>query len=535
MVKVFLVEDERVIREGIKRRIDWEECGLCLVGEAGDGEMAYPMIQETRPDILITDIRMPFMDGLELSELVKREQPDIKIIVISGFEEFAYASRALKIGVTDYLMKPVNSQRLRKTLLDAKKKILEEQEQKRYRDAYEQEQEKRRQAVRCEFLGELTGGRCSVSEIISKGKNLQIDLAAKAYNLILFQYESKESGRYGLVGKHWEIEEKLRLEIEKNGKAVYFDRGVEGGAILIKERAKKKPEEETCRLLGVLQQIFEEKGEYRYFAGVGKSVPRLREIPHCYEQASRAFAHRFFSRTSCVITSEEAEHRAEENIHLDRKRIDRSLVERFLKEGSRAEIPRFVEGYFHQIRTETGSSLILRQYILIDSNVAVLRFLEKIGGEREKVNEYLSDMQELASSVVSEELAKSHMSRTLELCLSLRDGFSYKRSNEMVEMGKDFIMQHFQDEDISLNKVAAYVKVTPNHFSRAFHQQEGKTFVEYLTEIRMRQARDMLRCTGLKITEIGKRLGYKDPHYFYYLFKKTVGCTPGDYRMGNVG
>ena len=111
MIKVFLVEDEIIIREGIRYNIDWEKEGLEFVGEASDGELAYPLIQKTKPDILITDIKMPFMDGLELSRLVKQEMPEVKIIILSGYDEFEYAREGIDIGITDYLLKPVSERK----------------------------------------------------------------------------------------------------------------------------------------------------------------------------------------------------------------------------------------------------------------------------------------------------------------------------------------------------------------------------------------------------------------------------------------
>ena len=119
MIKIFLVEDEVIIRHGIRDTINWEENGFLFVGEAGDGEYAYPLILKTEPDILITDVRMPFMDGLELSRLVKKVLPDTKIIILSGYNEFDYAKEAIKIGISDYLLKPVSSS----NLIDALKKV----------------------------------------------------------------------------------------------------------------------------------------------------------------------------------------------------------------------------------------------------------------------------------------------------------------------------------------------------------------------------------------------------------------------------
>lgn len=107
MIKVFLVEDETIIRQGIRNNIDWGAHGLELVGEAEDGEYAYPMILKSRPDILLTDVKMPFMDGLELSHLVRKQLPGTKIIILSGYDEFEYAKEAIKIGISDYLLKPV--------------------------------------------------------------------------------------------------------------------------------------------------------------------------------------------------------------------------------------------------------------------------------------------------------------------------------------------------------------------------------------------------------------------------------------------
>ena len=107
MVKVFLVEDEAIIRHGIRDNIDWASHGFEFAGEAGDGEYAYPLILKAQPDILVTDIKMPFMDGLELSRLVKKTLPRTRIIVLSGYNEFEYAKEAIKIGISDYLLKPV--------------------------------------------------------------------------------------------------------------------------------------------------------------------------------------------------------------------------------------------------------------------------------------------------------------------------------------------------------------------------------------------------------------------------------------------
>src|SRR5659263_267948 len=139
MLKVFLVEDEVVVREGIKNHIDWLQEGFVFVGEASDGELAYPMIQKTKPDIVITDIKMPFMDGLSLSRLIKAEFPAVKILILSGYDEFEYAKEAISIGIADYLVKPVTGDMLLKAVKRVAKTIQEEKVQIEYMETFRRE------------------------------------------------------------------------------------------------------------------------------------------------------------------------------------------------------------------------------------------------------------------------------------------------------------------------------------------------------------------------------------------------------------
>lgn len=139
MIKIFLVEDEVIIRDGIKNSIDWEREGYEFVGEAGDGELAYPLILKEKPDILLTDIKMPFMDGLELSAAVKKKLPDIKIIVLSGYNDFEFAQKGIEIGITNYLLKPISAGELLKAVGEVAVKIEKEREERELLSKYEED------------------------------------------------------------------------------------------------------------------------------------------------------------------------------------------------------------------------------------------------------------------------------------------------------------------------------------------------------------------------------------------------------------
>ncbi|MFG6348994.1 MAG: response regulator, partial [Lachnospiraceae bacterium] len=188
MVKVFLAEDEFLIRNGIKNSIEWEKEGYRFVGEASDGELALPMVLKEKPDILITDIRMPFMSGLGLSSLVKKELPGIKIVILSGYDEFEYAKDAIHIGVARYLLKPVSSAKLLETLGEIARQILQEQKEKELKDEYLREMRENEELKKMKFFGELVSGNISLADAIAKGRTFNINLSAQVYNTPLYNF-----------------------------------------------------------------------------------------------------------------------------------------------------------------------------------------------------------------------------------------------------------------------------------------------------------------------------------------------------------
>ncbi len=192
MVKVFLVEDEIVIRENICQMVPWAEYGFELCGEAGDGEMALPLILEKKPDVLITDIRMPFMDGLELSQIVRKELPDTKIVIVSGYDDFNYARTAITIGVEEYLLKPVSRQDFVDVLEKIRGRFEEENAQRDYYEKFEKDMQQYEQYSRRDFFEKLVSGNVGLNEIYRQAEQLQIDLTASAYNIILFSMNRKE-------------------------------------------------------------------------------------------------------------------------------------------------------------------------------------------------------------------------------------------------------------------------------------------------------------------------------------------------------
>ncbi len=532
MIKVFLVEDEVIMREGIRSNIDWEAEGFEFVGEASDGELAYPLIQKSRPDILITDIQMPFMDGLELSRLVKQEQPGIKIIVLTGYDEFEYAKEGIRIGITDYLLKPIASAKL----LEAVKKVGElVVEERQFQETFDQERQESLLIARQKFFRGLVLGRKSVSALLGEGRELGLDLAANRYNILLFQISASDDREDYLEAYNRAVSE-IKEKAAALSEIFMVELGMEGWAFILMEKEEKDLEGVQREFMQFLRDTLGGYEGIRYFGGLGTPVGRLSELNKCYEEAGHAFAYRYLREDDQIIGSGDLPDRIHTQQEPDLRslevgKLDRRVAERFLKTGLKGEVAGFVDGYFAGFGEKNMESLLFRQYVVMDMYFAAVALLEGLGYGAEDLVERCGDIQDMTVVFSSAQSNREYLQKILEATIDLREAVSQKRYHSLLKEAKNYIRRHFEDEDISLNAVAASVNLSPNHFSSIFSQEAGQTFIEYLTSVRMERAKELLRTTAMKSSEIAYAVGYKDAHYFSSLFKKTQECTPGEFRQ----
>lgn len=533
MLKVFLVEDEFVVREGIKNNVDWQAHGYEFCGEASDGELAFPMIQKLKPDIVITDIRMPFMDGLVLSRLIKKEMPWIEIIILTGYEEFEYAKESIKIGISQYLTKPISGEELLKEVDALAVKIEEKRKEREIKEEYMREMAENFQQERKDFFQYLVTGTKSVAELLEMADKLHIDLSSLWYNIVLLQFQSRKHAHNEYSNSVVEIEHAME-QITEESHLLIFDRNLEGKALLFRADSKEELEQYQKEYLGKITDIMMRYEKIRFFGGIGEAVNRLRELPQSFETASHAFAHRYLVEESRIVDSAELSKagylpKDQLDIHtVNTKQIDRSKIREFLKMGEREETVYFVEEFFKDLGTNVMHSNIFRQYITLDVYFCVVDFLEDLQISREAVE----PVDVNSGMAQSEESAMQYIMTLLNQALELRDRNASNRYGDIVDEVLRYIEKNYADEELSLNLLASHVNFSPNHLSMIFAQQTGQTFIKYLTEYRMNKAKELLRCTGKRSSEISQEVGYKDSHYFSYVFKKTQGITPTQYRGG---
>ena len=542
MLKTFLVEDEVVIREMIKKMIPWEQYGFELAGEAADGEMALPLILKSKPDLLITDIKMPFMDGLTLCRLVKKELPDIRIVILSGYDDFNYAKQAISIGVEDYLLKPITKNAFIERLEEIHNRYEHEKTQREYYEKFRLEMQEYEKNASRDFFETLVRADSDLAELYRRADKLNLDIVAEAYNILIFTPDTSE-GNYNSYEEcsDWEaeVQDKINTYFLNHPVAILFRHQVFSYAILVKGQ-KDTIEKNTEECVKAIQDIMDQtERRTDWFIAVGKSADRLSMLGHSYRTAVRANSFRYLydghilDYQSLEAQKENpSDSRREDSVQLRNVNINAlnpAILQKFLSSGLAEEVDDFIRDYFNAIGQEPMGSLVFRNYVVLNVRFSVLSFLKKLGCDDSEISgqEIENIMDETGKTI---EAAVAYCGKILKKAIALRDENAGNQNRSVLKLAVDFIDHNYMDEEISLNKAAHVANVSANHFSALFSQNMGQTFTEYLTDLRMSKAKELLRCTAMRSSEIAGEVGYKDAHYFSYLFKKTQGMTPSEYR-----
>jgi len=531
LIKVFITEDESIVREGLRDSIPWERYGFEFVGDAPDGEIALPMIRKLKPDVLITDIKMPFMDGLSLGSIVSRELPDTKIIILSGYSDFEYARKAIELNVDQYLLKPITRASMIKALEQTRQKIQEEQEQKEYLRRYEQEIKKYESFSRRSFFEALVEGTLSVSEIYEQAGALNLDLDAEGYNFVLFTIRDGNESSYSEPAEA--VLDRIFNYFLRFPSYILFRCNLRSYAVLIKGSSSDLPAM-TDRCVDVIRQYCSDaEGELNWYVAIGTPTFRLSGLPQCYADTNHIIAYRHLQPENHIFTPEilrtEREHFLDDPSSIDTSKIDPMVIRSFVLTGLSEETETFVKEYIDNLNG-AENSVLLRHYLIMSARINAELALTSLSCDKEK---FVRSIPQPEFNMTPDQL-RAYLTGILQTAVDLRDMESQQRNNDMIEQAVAFIDHNYTDENISLNTVAKAINISANYLSALFSQRMGMSFVEYLTQKRMDRAKQLLRQTGKRSGEIAYEIGYRDPRYFSFVFKKTQGCTPSAFRSGEV-
>ena len=356
---------------------------------------------------------------------------------------------------------------------------------------------------------------------------------AQCYNLVLFDIGAKSD--YQNVGDRYsndaaDVQNKIDEFFINNRSYQLFRNQQFNYAVLIKGD-ENEIGQITAECIEFLKTTFEQNGTLEWFVCAGKSVERLSMMSECYKEAMKSFAYRYlgYRYVFSYENIEKTEKDEDMNLqNIDMNAVKQEIIYNFLFNALDEEVDSFVKNYLQMIGGEAMRSKMFQQYILLNLHFCLTSFAEKLGYDKTEIDDSLKFIVD--ERIKSTEDLEKIIGSILRKGIRLREERSKGRNQSVIRTALQYMEENFTDDSLTLNRVAGVANVSANHFSALFSQKMGQTFIEYLTQLRMNRAKEQLRCTDMRSGEIALEVGYKDPHYFSFLFKKTQGCTPSEYR-----
>ena len=525
MYSVFLVDDEPFVLDGIRSKIDWESVGFTFAGEATDGEIALSMIHEIKPDILITDIKMPFMDGLELSASIKKTQPWIKIIILSGHDEFDYAKKAISIGVEDYLLKPFTCEDVIASLKKIAAQIDKERTQLSDISRMKEELKTHEKLVQKEFLNNLVHGVADMSNLMSKCQELGIDLISRYYKVFISRIESQTQN----TKNQQEACSRLNSFSGTWEQTYSFFHHSNRLVCICKGSTSTELEENVFHLAQAIEHIANQNEDCYVITGIGRTADHLSQIPQSYEDAKKITDLDSLEKNENKIISCDDIQINDDSSLLELKEND-PLVDR-LKYASKNDISAIIEESMTLIYDNPNQFKVFASYLLVDMIFAVSKLVENLGGDIKVEKPEIIKRGYVDNAVSDEANFVNILENVLNFALEYRDSKMTGKYQDIILKAKKYIEENYADQNTTLTTVADAVAMSPNHFSSIFSHECKTTFIEYLTNVRIENAKRLMKETEMKGYDIAYECGFSDPHYFSYIFKKNTGLSPREYKL----
>lgn len=514
MKKIVLVDDEILIRESIRETIDWNKEGFIYCGDAPDGELALPLIEEQAPHILITDIKMPFMDGLELTSVVRQRFPDTKIIILSGYDDFHYAQSALRLGVEDYCLKPFSAAELIQMLHTVSAKIDQERRLKQ-KITYTTDK----------LYADLCGGLITTGAAIEAAAQLDLQIVAPYYATVIlsiippFLEESEKVQAAELL---------LTSTLTEYSDISYFRRSRTETVLILKD---SHPDLLSARIDKLVHDLNHNNTPFGLQLSVscGGVHERLQGIHLSFQEAEDDRMIKKLSRQNKEALFQASIDRSPDTVLLDRN----SLIH-FLKLGNPVEAPHFIAQFSEGLNKMSWNSMYA-YYLINDITLELVQTAKQTFRSDGNQAELIQELQKKIRSIASAEECLDYFLGLYKRLWVWRSAGSDKYG-ELIEKVKLHIQENYHNDQLSLHDISTQIGVSSSHLSKVFSQETGQTMTEYLTATRIGKAKELLKTTRCKTFEIAYQVGYSDQHYFSNLFKKVTGMTPMEYRKhGSTG
>lgn len=530
MYKIIVVDDEIEVREGIKERVDWFALGLELVGDYEDGREALDSMDALRPDIVITDINMPYMDGLELTKRIVKEYPRTKVIILTGYDQFEYAQQAIKLRVYEYILKPVSARLLSETLQKVKMELDNEHDRMKNFNNMQTQFQETLPLMKEIFLNRLINDELDPHMISQKLERFQIEMQWKYSAIIVVDPDDLNEIQKRYPNKDMELlyfalrnicEE---LSVQRTNSHVFQNRNY-SIVIICGHDEYGRLEEVLAEIAEAIRQAVEYFLKFTISVGVGSIVEQLSQLHRSCHEALSALDYRYFLGGNQVISYLQMNGSVKKQ-QSDFRALGRKLIQE-IKAAKKAEVHDICEHLFDYLK-ETNST-IDQCYLHVQQLLVTLFYaLEEMGIPEESVFE-----ENPFSLIYGYKTIIETKTWFYSLCMKIIEYMNKKKndySGILISNAEQFIKNNYQEPKLSINIVCKHLLVSTSYFSTMFKKHTAQTFTEYLTSIRIEEAKELLIGTSYKTYEIAEQIGFNDPQYFSNVFKKVCGMSPTDYR-----
>lgn len=532
MYRILLVDDEILVRDAIRENIDWKAMDCELVGDCDNGKAAAEFVQTHPVDIVLTDILMPYMDGMELSRFLHDNYPDIVIVIFSGFGEFEYAKKAIQYDVSEYMLKPVTAMELRNVIEKMKEKVDQRRKEKEKLARLTQTSEnyqKNATVIRSRALQGFVDNIKTRQESLEELAALGIDLEAACYRVAVFDLDLYSDSSQLTAEKRQEsalmsfvlfnISDEIISE-EKAG--VAYQAGNNKVCALFMGNRTREFEQKIMEICRMIQDKLKELMSLDISIGVGCWARTQQELQLSHELAEKAIEYRYLLGGNLLISMEEC---PEEN-SLSIKNLVENLVAA-LKAGKKENSEHVLEQISSEIkeaRVDKSRACVYLQQIIraADETCEDVVPDSRLFSKRDALLQQVTEQNSFDSAFA---LVRNHVG---EIFRKLSDANS-SSGQRQARLALDYIQKNYMDPDLSLNSICSYLNISTSYFSTIFKELTGETFTEVLIRTRMEKAKELLENTTMKNYEIAEKVGFADPHYFGISFKKMTGCTPTEY------
>jgi two-component system response regulator YesN len=530
LYRLMLVDDEPEIREGMKEIVDWAACGFKLVAEADNGLDALQLAEQTRPDLVITDVRMRFMDGLEMVERMRAFLPMAQFVVVSGYDEFEYTRKSIQIKISDYVLKPVSAAEFTQVLERAKRAL--DQEYARHNSVQVMNRifADSLPILRQQLLNSLMSGGMDELSARAAAARYNLNLEADRYAVALLNVASGSDNQ--LAGDV----ELTRLAVDRILREVVGERvachvfNYNGQVAVLTMLRAEQSMSELLQLMDTAAVVVRDYLGASMTAGVGEPCRELSGIPESAQQAASALNHWVPSDDSQVVYIRDLKLTGGARLTADPQALNK--LKSAIRVRSKEEIAFQVRALIDPLRGEKISLAEYQSYML-EALMTVL-------GVARDMQVELSAAHGSSGSAIQEFLGIRDLEAAGDMLLSMSlevadaIGAGHRESGvRLARQAQEYIDQRAGEATLTIERVCEELRVSPAFFRTLLKRQTGQTFHQYLTGLRMNRAMEMLKTTSLKTQEVAQKCGLGEASYFSYAFKKHFGVSPSQVRKEN--